>query len=259
MIDTHCHLLPYLDDGARDWDMALAMARAASEDGIRQAVVTPHWTGTEGETEAVRARLQELEQRLAAAGLDLRLHLGNEVVLVPRLVESLEQGTAFTLAGSNYVLLETAQLEQGAYNYKALFQLQSHGYRVILAHPERVPSWQREFHELRRLLEHNCFLQVTAASLTGGFGKNARRAAEDFLDAGWVAILASDAHSANSRPMLLAEALHRAEELVGETAAHSLVYENPARILCNELLPYPELDSSPRRRSFFSFPWLRHR
>lgn len=258
VIDTHCHVLPYLDDGARDWETALEMARAAIEQGVTQCVTTPHWTGTEGEVETATARREELRERLEQEGLSLKLHAGNEVILIPRLVEALKEGSAKTLAGSNYVLLETAQLEQGAYNLNAIFQLQSNGYRIILAHPERVTSWQSSLTELRNLLERGCYLQVNAASLMGGFGPKAKKTAEELLRRRWVALLASDAHSSRSRPPLMGPALARCEELIGTEPARKLVQANPARVLCNEQLPYPNLDE-PERRSFFSFPWFGRR
>src|SRR5689334_8774638 len=124
MIDIHCHPLPFVDDGAEDWDASLEMARMASEDGVRQWIATPHWKGSPGDTATVRERLEELRLRLKAEQIPLRVHPGNEVILVPRLVESLQEGNALTLAGSKYLLLETAQLEYGAYIQQAMFQIQ---------------------------------------------------------------------------------------------------------------------------------------
>jgi protein-tyrosine phosphatase len=254
VIDVHCHVLPYLDDGARDWEASLAMLRDAAEDGITQVIATPHWTGTPGEMEKLSETLGELRRRLDAAGLKIKLHAGNEVVLVPRLVESLREKQALTLAGSTYVLLETAQLEQGAYTLNALFQLQASGFRVILAHPERVQSWHGYPGEVRDLLQRGCYLQVNGMSLLGGFGKPAKKAAEEYLKRGWVSLLASDAHSPTTRPQLLTPALRRSAALIGEDAARALVDANPARVLCNEQLPYIDLDAPPRN-GFFSFPW----
>src|SRR5436309_14283837 len=98
-------MLPAVDDGAEDWEASLAMARMAVEDGVSQCVLTPHWTGAPGESETVQQRFQELEQRLKDERLPLRLHRGNEVVLVPGLARALEEQRAFTLGGSSYLLL----------------------------------------------------------------------------------------------------------------------------------------------------------
>jgi protein-tyrosine phosphatase len=251
VIDIHCHVLPFLDDGAPDWEASLSMARAAVQDGIQQCIATPHWTGGPDETAAIRERAEEFRQRLTDAGLGLKVHLGNEVILVPKLVEALKEGRALTLGGSSYVLLETAQLETGAYTHSALFQLQSAGYRVILAHPERVRSWLGYLGELRELLQRGCFAQVNAASLVGGFGKSVQRAAEELVRLGWISILASDAHSPTKRPQLMGPAVKRCTQLIGAERAHALVHTNPARVLCNEQLPYIDMEDPPRRR----FPW----
>lgn len=255
VIDTHCHMLPFLDDGAEDWEAALAMARAAVEDGINQTVLTPHWTGATGEAEAVREKLEQFKTRLAADGLALRLHLGNEVVLVPALVKALEEERAFTLGGSKYILLETAQLEHGAYTHNALFQLQSHGYRIILAHPERVRAWQSDLGDLLQLLWRGCYLQITAGSLLGEFGVPARKTAELFLRLGWVSLLASDAHSPGSRPPLLSQAVKRCARIIGGEASQALVNENPMRVLCNEDLPPVDPDTAHNRRPSWLPRW----
>lgn len=256
MIDTHCHMLPFLDDGAEDWDAALDMARIAVEDGISQSVVTPHWTGATGEAESVREKLEQLQVRLADEHLALRLHLGNEVILVPALVNALEEERAFTLGGSKYILLETAQLEHGAYTHNALFQLQSHGYRVILAHPERVRAWQSDLSDLLQFLWRGCHLQVTAGSLLGEFGVPARKTAELFLRLGWVSLLASDAHSPTSRLPRLSDAVKRCARIIGGDASQALVNDNPLRVLCNDDLPPIDPDAAYRRRPSWLPSWL---
>jgi protein-tyrosine phosphatase len=255
VIDIHCHPLPGLDDGAQDWEASLEMAEAAAWDGVTQWIATPHWTGTEGEVERVRAARDQLVERLEKKRIPLRVHCGNEVILVPQLAESLKADRALTLAGSSYILLETAQFEGGAYIHSALFQLQSQGYRVILAHPERLRLWQRDLHDLRELVYRGCYLQVNAGSLMGAFGPEARKTAERLIKLEWVSFLASDAHSPDSRPPLLQEAVERCARLIGRPAATALVEDNPSRILCGEHLspPNPEPVQAPSRW----LPWLR--
>lgn len=257
MIDTHCHLLPAIDDGPRDWDTTLRMLEMARTDGIRKAITTPHWTGTENETEQVRARFAEFKVKCGNTPGGLEPFLGQELILIPALLNALKAGTALTLAESSYVLLETAQLEHGAFNHQAVFQLQANGYRIILAHPERVKSWNKVSSELRTLVERGCFLQINAGSLTGSFGKTAQKTAESLVRNGWASLLASDAHSDSSRPPLLSQARERCVALAGERAAEVLVMDNPARILCNELLPYPNLDApnTDSRSKRWFWPW----
>lgn len=257
MIDLHCHLLPDLDDGPPDWETSLRMIRMARADGVRAAIATPHWNGLADGTERATSRFEECVRRVAAEQLDFQMHLGQEVILLPELVDALRDGKALTLAGSSYVLLETAQLEHGSFHHQALFQLQTAGYRIVLAHPERVRSWHQSWDTLKGLLERGCYAQVNAGSLAGGFGPAVRRAAEELLQRGWVSLLASDAHSETSRPPGLQAARQRASELIGDAWAEKLVQDNPARVLCNELLPYADPEGEPlrsKRRRWF-WPW----
>lgn len=253
MIDTHCHFLPGVDDGAPDWETTLRMLELARADGIDKTIATPHWTGVPRETERVRERFEECRSRCQG----IELYLGQEVILIPQLLEALQAGTALTLGGSSYVLLETAQLEFGAFNHQALFQLQAHGYRIILAHPERVRSWHGATGELSELLERGCYLQINAGSLSGSFGRATQKAAEALLVRGWASLLASDGHSDSARPPLLSAAAERCATLIGDRATELLVADNPARILCNEHLPYPNLEEEreSRRRKRWFWPW----
>jgi protein-tyrosine phosphatase len=257
VIDTHCHPLPFLDDGAKNWEVALEMARMAVRDGINECVTTPHWTDLPEGTESTSTRLAEFREKLAAEEIPLTLHPGNEVILVPSLLDALKEGRALTLAGTSYILLETAQLERGAFNQPAIFRLQASGYRVILAHPERVPSWEKDLSEVRTLVERGCYLQINAQSLTGGFGRGPRAAAERFIKMGWASLLGTDAHSASGRPPILSQALGICSQWIGEPAARKLVEDNPRRLLANRNMPYVDTERELPKRRLFSFPWQR--
>lgn len=109
MIDMHSHILPGLDDGAADWDQALAMARVAVEDGIAEMVCTPHWVlgKYENDRETVLRRFVEFEERLAAEKIPLKVHTGMELRIDTSIPDRLKAGRLLTLNnGSGYVLLE---------------------------------------------------------------------------------------------------------------------------------------------------------
>ena len=104
-------------------------------------------------------------------------------------------------------------------------------------------------------------MQVTAQSLQGRFGKAAKIAAEEWIDAGAVHFLASDAHNISSRPLRLREAFEYLEKTRGEEVARALLVDNPMAAFEGRTLPFvPELDedaglgaNSPRRRKRFWF------
>lgn len=42
LVDIHCHILPGIDDGSKDWETSIKLARDAVKDGVTHAVCTPH-------------------------------------------------------------------------------------------------------------------------------------------------------------------------------------------------------------------------
>jgi len=257
MIDIHTHILPNVDDGARDLDEALAMARLAVEDGTRHIIATPHnidWEAT-GRREEMTDRVRALQSAMDAAGIALHVYLGSEVRIVPDLVQRMKQGWAMTLNGSRYMLVELPFLLYPPYTERVCFELALEGITPVLAHAERYSAIQEEPETVAPLVERGNLIQITSGSLFGVFGKKAQQAAISLLDRGLVHIIASDAHNTKTRPPLLSQAVNVAAEYVGAERAAKMVNDVPQAILDNapitvELPPPPPPPSPPRRRWF---------
>src|SRR5687767_9185565 len=108
MIDLHCHLLPGIDDGARDLSVALDMARALVEDGVSIVACTPHiLPGVYHNTgPQIRDATSALQLAIEQASIPLHLTVGADVHMVPDLVTGLRAGRLLSLADSRYVLVE---------------------------------------------------------------------------------------------------------------------------------------------------------
>jgi protein-tyrosine phosphatase len=236
MIDLHSHILHGLDDGARSLDESLAMARLAVADGITVMAATPHSPASTAsivyEPAVVRARAARLASALAAEGIALQVVVGTEVSFEPAMAEKLDRGELLTYAGSRTVLLEPPWGQLPANFATALFSLQIAGYRVLLAHPERLPDVQDDPNLLIPLIERGMLVQLTAQALAGGQGDHMRAVAEMLLTHNLVHVLASDAHGpAPRRTPSLAYARRRAADLLGEVAASALVLDTPRALL----------------------------
>ena len=106
--------------------------------------------------------------------------------------------------------------------------------RPLIAHPERNKAVMRNPELIRPFVDAGCWLQLTAASLTGGFGRSARQAARYLLGEELAWVVATDAHNLPHRPPLLAEARAALVPMVGERMAHRMVDERPGRIFAGE-------------------------
>lgn len=206
MIDLHCHILAGLDDGPDDLDASLEMARAHAAAGIRCVVATPHVTHTmPNDAPGIAAAVAELERSLAEEGIPLRVRRGAEIGLARAVELDDDELDALSLAGGPWKLVE-APLHAGDDVVAELRELQRRGHRLLIAHPERSPVFQRDAAALAGLVAAGALVQVTAGALVGHFGGPVQRVARDFVHRGLADVVASDAHDTSRRaPGLHAE------------------------------------------------------
>jgi protein-tyrosine phosphatase len=240
-IDIHCHLLPGLDDGAADWDEAVAMAEIAAADGIAAIVATPHQLDAFARNDAatIRAAAGRLQQLLDRRRIALRVLPGGEVRIEPDLPRKLRDGEILTLGDRRrHVLLELPH-EVFLPLERLLAELRDQGLTGILAHPERNGGILRQPQVLRPLVEDGLLLQATAGSFLGAFGPQVQALAESLLAEGLIHLVASDAHGTTTRRPLLSEAFIRIAQLADRSAAVELCCRNPARVVAGERLEIP--------------------
>lgn len=242
MIDLHSHILPDLDDGASTWEDSLQMARMAVADGTRIMVASPHLFQHRGinlaevnRKEAILERINEFKQKLKTEAIDLEILPGCDFPLSFEGLQLLEQNQVLTINdGKRYLLLEFPDSSLPPATEEICFSLNSKGLIPIITHPERHLIFQEMPDKLRRLMDLGCLVQLTGASVTGGFGRRVARAARVMLRKGYCHILASDAHSPRSRPPLLSKAVEAAATLVGQERALAMVTTIPEKIIKGE-------------------------
>ncbi len=235
MIDLHCHLLPGIDDGAPDEAASVAMARRAVADGIEVVACTPHaYPGLyDNRAPEIQAAVASLQARLEEEDVPLRLTHGADIHLMPDVLQGLKTGRLPTLGGSRYLLLEPSHHVPPPHFEDHVWNLLASGYVPLITHPERLRWIDRHYPVFCRLAQRGAWMQITAGSLVGEFGRQARYWAERMLDEGWVHVLASDGHGVDHRPVTMAEAREAAARRLDEAEAWRLVRDRPAQILAD--------------------------
>ncbi len=250
MIDLHTHLLWDWDDGPDDRAQALELCKMAEADGTRAICLTPHLFRANrhgDDLDLLRRRMVEFDAEMRASGTGLEFHWGAEVYVHAEVVKAVER-YRFTVDQTSYVFLEFAAegVPVGAANMLA--QLMSKGFVPIISHPERSRGFTARPELLFEFVNMGCAAQVTAASLTGDLGKEARTTAGLFMVNNLVHIIASDAHRTIGRPPGLSRAVEAAAKIVGESKARAMVTEVPRAILDNKALPDWGEPENPLRR-----------
>lgn len=235
MIDLHSHILPGIDDGAPDLDVSLEMARIAVADGVAVQACTPHiFPGVfDNSGPQIRRAVAALQRRLDENAIPLRLVTGADAHVVPNMVNGLQTGEILSLADTRYVLVEPPRHVAPPRMERFFFELLAAGYVPILTHPERLTWIETRYETFVQLCRAGVWMQVTAGSLTGAFGRRPKYWAERMLSEALVHILASDAHGARRRPPDLAKGRAAAAKWLGEEEAEQLVSVRPRAILEN--------------------------
>lgn len=257
MIDLHSHILPGIDDGAPTLEVSLEMARIAVADGTTVLACTPHiYPGLYmNDSAGIHRERDKLQQALDAYDIALRLVVGADAHLVPELLDGLRSGRVPTLHGSRYFLLEPSHNVLPPRFEDSVFDIMAAGYVPIITHPERLTWIEDHYDTFVTMAQRGAWLQLTAGSLLGKFGKRARYWSERLLDDGIIHMVASDAHSIKGRSPRMSDAVPLLEGFLGQTETHRLFYERPQAILDNldpERVPLPpglRGDASARKRS----------
>lgn len=252
-IDTHCHIIPAVDDGPSDEATSLEMARVAQADGIGTIIATPHivegfYDGSDREE-----RLSSLRKLLTEKGIELDLVAGAEVPTSACVAGDKASLADLTLAGGPYLLVETADMTFDLLS-RAVYQVRLCGLYPVLAHPERAAFVQNAPQRLHETISGGeVYCQITANSFEGLFGKQVQKAANELLQGGLVHLIATDAHSPGRRDPRLAGCYRHLVDTVGQEVASVVMLENPGRILSGEKLVTTLVgDRRSARPGFFS-------
>jgi len=227
MIDLHTHILPGMDDGARNADESIAMLRMEREQGVTAVVLTPHFYC---ERESVRRFLErreksflELNDRLSElpeeerVGLP-RLILGAEVAWHPALCESGEL-LSLCIGDTKNILIELPFVPWNRQMFNDLYDLIGQtGLNPIFAHLERYLKRQKA-EQIREVFELGAPVQVSAEILTHPL---ARGKVMKLLEKQRVHILASDCHNCNDRPPNVGEGVQVVRRKLGDWCVQAL-------------------------------------
>jgi protein-tyrosine phosphatase len=240
MIDLHAHVLPGVDDGARDLEEAVEMCRLAREDGVTAVVASPHQRHDLWPNQDAGLLASARDELAAAVGPTPTILLGAEIRVDSELLDAvagIPGNGLLSLAGSRYLMIEFSSLAAAVDPVDLVYELTVAGWIPVVAHPERILWLAGEPDLLAVLVEHGALLQVTAASVTGDLGRGPRACCEWLVDNGLVHFVASDAHDLTNRPPLLGRAFRAIGDRWGEARAVAVLRDNPLAVVENRVLP----------------------
>jgi protein-tyrosine phosphatase len=260
MIDLHAHILPELDDGAKDWQETLDMCAIAQNDGIHLIVATPHVKpGMYTPAKAlILSKVVELNRLLSpgpsgvkppmSGGVtphgSLTILPGADNAFEPDILDQIEKGVALTLGADvpspasrsrvpavRYVLLELSDYFLFHQVKDLIRKLREKKIVPVLSHPERIAMIRRNYQCLQEFILAGALSQVTAMSITGEFGKEIKKFTRTLVKKNLAHVIATDAHSRDRRPPILSRAVSEVADLIGSDKAEAMVNGIPRAII----------------------------
>jgi protein-tyrosine phosphatase len=219
-----------MDDGPATLEESVKMLGIAKKDGISRIFATPHILDGpySNRGEQIISAVEKLKEHLPAG---MELFYGADVRVMPDLLKRMESGEIPGLNGSGYLLMELPEYIVPPHLGSLIFDLRRHGVTAIITHPERHFRLIHDHKGLRGLRDMGAMCQITAMSITEGFGKEIMDASFTMIEKGLVDIVASDAHNTDRRPPILSKAHKEVKKHFGEKSANALFFDNPGKIL----------------------------
>lgn len=252
MIDLHTHILPGVDDGARDLTIALDMGRFAVDGGITTIAATPHFYEIP-QWSLVKEKVAELQREFINAQIEVKLIAGAELMMDMSILELEPKDIPTYGDQGKFCLIEFPLQQVPIYAEQVLFDLQTKGITPIIAHPERYGAVVADPNVVLTWLRQGSLIQMNTGSILGRFGSSVQETAEIMLASNMVQLVSSDAHGSERRRINLYETVDALEDILGQDRAKDLLETNPRNILDGKFELKDEPREYQRKRRFF-FP-----
>jgi protein-tyrosine phosphatase len=200
LVDIHCHIVPGVDDGAKNVEVALAMIEDARNMGAVAILTTPHIRGSIDDRRAHDFHVEAFQEILPYSTPELSLHLGCEVRATADIQTIVEEPSFTANEAGKWILLEMPSNEVPPYFLQSLFQFRLRGITPIVAHPERNIGVLKRPEYAIEFVKQGAHLQITTASLNGDLGEHFASCSRKLIEAGLVSFVSSDAHNTETRP-----------------------------------------------------------
>ena len=234
MIDIHSHLIYGVDDGSRSLEESIDILKNLSINGVTDIILTPHFIN---ETKYTSLKLdnakkfKELQKEVKNQNININLYLGNEIYIDKNIFKLIEENKICTLNNTEYVLVELPM--SGVYSdYQDIINnLLNEGCKVILAHPERYDSFQKDYSKIDELLELGVLFQCNMASIIGRYGIKAKKVMKQMLKDKKITFLGTDIHNRKEDYTFIEKSKKKMLKYISEDYLEDMLINNPKLII----------------------------
>ena len=232
IVDIHCHILPYVDDGASTLEEAMDLLWMEADQGVTEICLTPHLRHKmfDSSDEKIAEKFAQLSAAAREQRLPIRLHLSREYYYDDHFRKKLSEGQLLPMGGDILLTEFSYSSDFQALRNAAMEELNA-GFTPLFAHVERYRAFEEDPNCGKALMEMGVLMQVNADGVMGRNGRKTKLLCERLIKSGCIHVVASDTHDSINRVPGLKKCADYLEKKIGRASTHRLMYENPLAIL----------------------------
>ena len=193
-VDIHNHILPGIDDGAKDVNESLELINGMKNLGYKKIIATPHIYNKlyENNRESITNSYNLIKNKLPK---DIEFEFSAEYMLDNIFINKIDDEKLLTI-NKKYILVETGFISKPIFFDEATLKLSSNGYKIILAHPERYP-YAQDIKTIKSFRNKGIFIQMNLLSICGYYGNKIKKISNEFINNKLVDFIGTDIHNYN--------------------------------------------------------------
>lgn len=225
LVETHCHIAPGIDDGARDVEESLKMIARLQEQGVEKIILTPHYySDTISLDDFLKRRDKAVNDLLKALPSGSPQIIPAAEVYISEFLFNNPNIDDLKIADSGYILIEhpfNSSFSEATYD-RLMNLYCDYGAKPILAHIERYPALVSDIYKLEDYIDMGCITQVNISTFANA-PRKLKKALFKLLDTGHIHLLGSDCHNLNGRPPEYEPGINEIIKKSGKEAVDTLI------------------------------------
>ena len=234
MIDVHSHILYGIDDGSRNIEESIKIIENYNKKNIKKIIATPHYINNSSyvsSKEDNKKILNTLKEELKRKNIDTELYLGNEIYIDENIEDLLKNNIISSLNDTKYLLIELPMSGEKENYYDIFIDLMNLGYKVVLAHPERYSSFQKDFNKIYELDDIGVLFQCNIGSMIGNYGKKSKKTLKRMLKEDLVYMFGTDIHRDKIDYDFIDKSIKKISKYVTKEKLNKILNENASDII----------------------------
>ncbi len=194
-VDIHSHLIPNIDDGAKDMERSIELILALKKMGYKKLITTPHVSDMfPNSTKTILDSYQNLKLELKAREIDIELEIAAEYYVDETFEELLKSRDILTFGENRYLLFELSYFTPPLDLDSLVYDIKMAGYTPVLAHPERYVYFHDDINKYHHLKSLGVLFQINFISLVDYYSKEVTDIVKKLITNGLVDFIGSDIH-----------------------------------------------------------------